>query len=141
LMEAMVSMESMVQPRAAPAASPLLFSQSSNQIHIFCVSPPTHREIARVVLYIVSFRSRRVHGVQDCIKMMHEGEMGPTAWSRGGPVLSPLFPPSLRSLLTSSFTVFYLLKKDVTNCLGPFDIRKVPEIQKHGKTRKSASQC
>jgi hypothetical protein len=32
-------------------------------------------------------------------------------------------------------------KNDVTKSLGPFDVRKVPESQKHAKTRKSNSQC
>jgi hypothetical protein len=32
-------------------------------------------------------------------------------------------------------------KNDVEKRLGPFDVRKVLESQKHAKTRKYASQC
>jgi hypothetical protein len=62
---------------AALAASPLLSSQCSNQFCVFCVSPPPHREMAKGVLYIVGFRSRRVCGVQDCIVTTHKREMVP----------------------------------------------------------------
>jgi hypothetical protein len=64
-------MESKGQPGAAPAASPLLSLQSIDLFGVFRVSPPPRHEIARGVLYIVGFRSRRLRGDQDCIEMIH----------------------------------------------------------------------
>jgi hypothetical protein len=73
-------MESEGQPGVALPASPLLSSQSPDQFHVLCVSSPPHREITRGVLYIVGFRSRQIHGVQDCKGCMR-GKVGPTTWS------------------------------------------------------------
>jgi hypothetical protein len=53
--------------------SPLISMQSSDQFHVLCVFTPPLREIARGVLYIVGFRSRRVHGVQYYVETMHGG--------------------------------------------------------------------
>jgi hypothetical protein len=86
-------MEAKGQPGVAPAAYPLLSSQSLDQNFVFCVSPPPRREIARGVLGIVSFRSRRVREVQYCVKRTHEGEMSPTMQSSSGPACSPYLLP------------------------------------------------
>jgi hypothetical protein len=45
-------------------ASPLISMQSSDQFHVLGVFTLPLREIARWVIYIVGFRSRRVRGVQ-----------------------------------------------------------------------------
>jgi hypothetical protein len=78
LLKEMVSMESKGQLGAVPAASPLISSPSSDQNCVFHVSPLTPRQVARGVLYIAGFRSRRICGDQDCIERTHEGEVGPT---------------------------------------------------------------
>jgi hypothetical protein len=101
LLKQMVSMESKGQLGAALAASPLLSSQSSDQFHVFCVSPSPPQNPPRGPLYS-QFRSRRVRGVQDCIKTTHEGEIGHTTRSSSGPVRPLLFPSLLRFPLTSS---------------------------------------
>jgi hypothetical protein len=72
LLKEMVSMESKGQPGAALEVSPLLSLQSVNPFDVFCVSSLPHHEIARGVLYIVDFRSGRIHGDQDCNERMHE---------------------------------------------------------------------
>jgi hypothetical protein len=99
----MVLMESKGQSGAASAASPLLSSYSADLFHVFYLSPQSRHEIAQGVLYIVSFRSKRVCGdQQDCVERTHEGEMGPTTQSRSGPAWCVLFSSLLRSLLTFS---------------------------------------
>jgi hypothetical protein len=59
---------------------------------------------------LVSFRSRQIHGVQDCVERMHKEEMGPTMRPAVGPRRS-LSPALLRSLLTSSSDDPLFLKK------------------------------
>jgi hypothetical protein len=85
-------MESKGQPGVAPVASPLLSSPSADPFCVFRVSPLPHHEMARGVLYIVSFRLRQVHGDQDCIERKHEGEMGPTMMPESGPTCVGSFP-------------------------------------------------
>jgi hypothetical protein len=50
---------------AAPAASPLISSQSADPYGLFRVSSSPRHEITQGVLYIVAFRSKRVRGDQD----------------------------------------------------------------------------
>jgi hypothetical protein len=84
-------MELKGQPRAAPAAYPLLSSHSADPFGVFRVSPLPRHEIDQRVLYIVDFRSSQIRGDQVCIERMHEARYGPTMWPgcgpRGGPLL------------------------------------------------------
>jgi hypothetical protein len=53
-----------------------------------------------------------------------------------------LFWSLWRSPLTSSsHGLIFIEKNDVAESLGPFDIRKVFETQKHAKTRELVLQC
>jgi hypothetical protein len=99
------------QTGAAPTASPLLSSQSSDHFCVFYISPPPHHEISRGVLYIIGFRSRHIHRVQDCVERTHEGEVGPTMRPTYGLVSCPLFPTLLCSPLTSSLHDLLFPKK------------------------------
>jgi hypothetical protein len=123
------------QPRVAPAASPLLSSQSVDLYCVFRVSPPSPREIARRGVYIVGFRSRQVRGIQDCVKMMLKGEMGPTMRLACGPTWY-LLTPALWA-----HGLLFFQKNGVAIFFGTFDVQKFPKSQKHAKTRKYASQC
>jgi hypothetical protein len=44
-------------------------------------------------------------------------------------------------LTSSSHSLLFLENNDVAKRLSPFDVWKVPQSQKHKKTRKSALQC
>jgi hypothetical protein len=122
------------EPRTALAASPLLFLLSPDQCCVFCVSQPPHHKIARGVLYIVGFRSRRICGVQDCIERTHKRKSGPHhPVSLQARVVCP------NSRLIASPVDFFFSRSsisrqnDMTKRLGPFDVCKVPESQKHAK--------
>jgi hypothetical protein len=103
LLKEMVLMESKAQQGAAPAASPLLSSQSSDHFCVFRVSPLPHREITRGVLYIVGFRSIRIHEVQDCVQTTHEGQSGP---HHGAKVVACVVGPNFR-LAASPIDFFF----------------------------------
>jgi hypothetical protein len=45
--------------RSGSGNIPILFPQSSDPYCVFSISPPSHHEIERRNIYIVSFRSRR----------------------------------------------------------------------------------
>jgi hypothetical protein len=88
-------------------------------------------------IYILGFRSRRFRGVQDCVKTTHDGKVVPHNTTR---IVACMVGPL--SYL-AAFHVDFLLswsyispKNDVEKTLGPFDVQKVPESQKHAKTRK-----
>jgi hypothetical protein len=74
-------------------------------------------------VYAVGFRSRRVRGVQDCIKMMHEARFGPHHVAR---VVAHVVGPLL--VLVASLIDFFFSqssisqKNDVGKRLDPFDV-------------------
>jgi hypothetical protein len=125
---------------AAPAASPLLSLESSDQFRVFCVSLPPRVKSPKEGVYIVSFKSRRVRGVQDCIKTMHEGQYGPHHMAR---IVAGMVGP-LSFLVASPIDFLFSRssisqKNDVAKSLCLFDVLKVPKSQKHARRRKSAS--
>jgi hypothetical protein len=69
------------------------------------------------VIYIINTTPSSVLGQDSSIeskiasKQRMRGDMVPTTWSRGGPALSSLFPPLLRSPLTSSSHGLLFLEK------------------------------
>jgi hypothetical protein len=92
----------------------------------FSATPSQNRQRG---VYIVGFRLNQVHGVQDCIETKQE--------ARDGPSFTPHHVPYWHLLIQ----FLYFPKEWSEKSLGPFDVRKVHESQKHAKTRKSASQC
>jgi hypothetical protein len=104
-------MELKGQLGAAPAASRLLSSWSTDPFEVFCVSPPPDRKIARWGGYIlVGFRSRRVRGGDVYDDWTHEVIGTPTTQTRLLAAWWALFCPSWHSLLTSSPVLLFLKK-------------------------------
>jgi hypothetical protein len=123
LVKEMVLMTSKGQSGAAPLASPLLSSQSSDLYYVFCVSLPPHHETTKGRVYIVAIRSRRVRGVQDCVKTMLGAKGGAHHVAR---VVACMVGP-LSYLVASLVDIFFSRssisrRNDVVNFLGPFDV-------------------
>jgi hypothetical protein len=127
VLKKVVSTESKGQPGAAPAAAPLLSSQSADLYCLFRVSPPLRHKIARGGGYIVSFNFTWRPRLQ---LLDSQGRWAPPcgsgSWSRGESFFPPHGVPRLfffsRSLISR--------KNDVVKRLGPFDVQKVPKSQK-----------
>jgi hypothetical protein len=90
-------------------------------------------------VYIVDFRSRRVHEAKVSDVLTHEVPSGPHHTEQ---VLGRMVGPIL-ALVAFCFNLFLSSssisqKNEVTKILGPFDASKVPESQKH-EEKKSAS--
>jgi hypothetical protein len=94
---------------------------------MFRVSLSPRRKITRGV-YTVGFRSNQVRGVLDCVKTMHEARDGLHHVARSvvhvvGPLLALVASP-----VDFFFSISHVFQKknDVTENLGPFDVRKGP---------------
>jgi hypothetical protein len=119
------------------SVSPPILEVCRSAFCILCFSTtPSQNRPNRV--YIVSFRSRWVCGVQDCIEMMVEAKDGPHHMARVVACMVALFWSSWHPLLTPYSHGLLFSKKwcgkkfgSVWRLKGPWKL----------KTRKSASQC
>jgi hypothetical protein len=87
------------KPGMVSAAYPLLSLQSLDLLHVFSVSLLPHRKIARGVIYVVSFRSRRIYGGKESWKRGHREGDAPHHTDEVGPCGDALFPPFFETML------------------------------------------
>jgi hypothetical protein len=131
----MVLMEAKGQPWAGLTASPLLYSVLGQDGFVLCIRCffVVSSWDRMGVPFIVGFRSIRFCQAKLCSIWTHEGEDVPhhmikKPWMWGAPYFLP------RGITHSRSSIYR--KNHMTKVLGPRNVWKVHECQKHAKTSK-----